>query len=131
MLKLYKIHTHTHTHTHIYIYIYIIILWVSVSWTGKVFDNWIRELGFNFSLHQKQISLNKQNDPSDLKTVLTLPLIWFSSTTILLSMLVNNTTAYFPNSNTTSSVLTFWYRWHCWVSCGMHRTCCNVWKWNR
>ena len=32
-------------------------MWVLVSLTGKVFDSWIRDLGFNPRLHQKLISV--------------------------------------------------------------------------
>ena len=33
------------------------MLWVPVSSTGKISDSWIKDLGFNFYLHQKPISV--------------------------------------------------------------------------
>ena len=39
------------------IYVYKIFLWVSDNSTGKVFDSWIRNLGFNLHLRQKPINI--------------------------------------------------------------------------
>ena len=39
------------------IYVYKIFLWVSDNSTDKVFDSWIRNLGFNLHLRQKPINI--------------------------------------------------------------------------
>ena len=41
----------------LHIQIFFFFLWVLVSSTGKVSDGWIRDLRFNFHLHQKLIGV--------------------------------------------------------------------------
>ena len=45
----------------LYLECYSILLWVLVSLTGKIFDGWIKDLGFNFCLHHRlKLSLKKK-----------------------------------------------------------------------